>query len=213
VYKRRLGTVRLVNLEEAILGFERVDDMPGELIPQTYLGFLRGQVPGGALEPVIDHNRHDLVALAAILGELVRRFRGEQVRQDARDQLGFANVAARAADHERALSFAHAAAEADVRGELAPDALYLAGELKLRGHDFEAASRAFQASLQAAGGNLEQAARAHLALAKLYEHKLKDFERAHAHARETAPLEGEDACARRVTRLARKLGSLSLSWD
>jgi hypothetical protein len=52
-----------------------------------------------------------------------------------------------------------------------------------------------------------------LALAKLYEHKLKDFERAHRHAHETGPLEGEDACARRVTRLERKLGSLSLSWD
>src|SRR5690606_10255409 len=128
VYKRRLGSVRLIHLEQTILGFERVDDMPGELIPQTYLGYLRGQLAGAALRPILEHNRSDLVALAAILGELVRRFRGEHPEQDARDQLGFASVAARALDHERALLFARGAVDADVRGELSCEALYLAGE-------------------------------------------------------------------------------------
>jgi uncharacterized protein YprB with RNaseH-like and TPR domain len=213
VYKRRLGAVRLVNLEENILGFERVDDMPGELIPQTYLGYLRGHVPGSALQPILDHNRSDLVALAAILGELVRRFRGQHVGQDARDHLGFASVAARAADHERALAFAHAAAEADLRGELSPDAYYLAGELKLRTHDYAGALQAFTRSLEAAGPHDERAARAHLALAKLWEHKLKDGARALQHAAHTARVEGEECCARRVARLQRKLGSLALPFE
>jgi uncharacterized protein YprB with RNaseH-like and TPR domain len=204
VYKRRLGAVRLINLDESILGFERVDDMPGELIPQTYLGFLRGQVAGGALLPVVDHNRHDLVALAAILGELVRRFRGEDA-QDARDQFGFASVAARAEDHSRALAFAEAAAEADIRGELAPEALYLAGELKLRAGEFHAALQAFLQSLEAAGFHEQHASRAHLALAKLCEHKLRDFQRALHHAQHTGPCEGEDGRARRVARLQRKV--------
>jgi uncharacterized protein YprB with RNaseH-like and TPR domain len=211
VYKRRLGAVRLVHLEEQILGFTRVDDVAGELIPQTYLGFLRGTVEGAALGPIIEHNRHDLVALSAILGELVRRFRGEHTTQDARDQLGFAHVAARAEDKERALSFAHGAAEADVRGEIAPQALFLAAELKLRAGDVQGAELALRSSLEAAVAHSEQAARAHLALAKLYEHKLKQPARALQHAQHTAASEGDEACKRRVERLRRRAdGPLTL---
>jgi tetratricopeptide (TPR) repeat protein len=207
VYKRRLGAVRLVHLEEQILGFTRVDDISGELIPQTYLGFLRGQVPARELVPIVDHNRHDLVALAAMQGELVRRFRALDASQDARDQLGFARVAARASDAQRALSFAHGAAEADVRGELAPEALYLAGELKLKQGDVEGARAAYLQSAESAPAHSEQAARAHLALAKLLEHRLKHYEQALLHAQHCGAVEGSEACARRVERLNRKSAS------
>jgi len=207
VYKRRLGSVRLVHLEEQILGFTRVDDIPGELIPETYLGFVRGRVPGSALAPIIEHNRNDLVALAAILGELTSRFRGERPRQDARDQLGFAGVAARGSDHARAMSFAQGAADADLLGELAPEAHFLTGELCLKAGDVEAAERAFLRSIEAACGLANRAGRAHLALAKLYEHRLKRFDTALLHARGAIAHEGPDAAARRVARLSRKCAS------
>jgi uncharacterized protein YprB with RNaseH-like and TPR domain len=207
VYKRRLGSVRLVHLEEQVLGFTRVDDIPGELIPETYLGFLRGNVPGAALAPIIEHNRHDLVALAAILGEISRRFRDHDLQQDARDQLGFAGVAARARNDvgaSRARLFAQGAADADVRGELAPEAHFLHGELCLRAGDLPGAERAWLLSIAAACANVSAAARAHLALAKLYEHQLKRVEAALTHAHGAATLEGAEASLRRLSRLTRK---------
>jgi uncharacterized protein YprB with RNaseH-like and TPR domain len=226
VYKRRLGSVRLIHLEEQVLGFTRVDDIPGELIPETYLGFVRGRVPASALAPIVEHNRNDLVALAAILGELTSRFRGEHPHQDARDQLGFAGVAARGDDHARALSFAQGAADADLRGELAPEAHFLTGELCLKAGDLAAAERAFLLSVESAGlgSRVEaragsglagpaslargSAARAHLALAKLYEHRLKRYDAALRHAHSATSYEGADAAARRVIRLTRKCASL-----
>jgi hypothetical protein len=210
VYKRRLGSVRLVHLEEQILGFTRVDDIAGALIPETYLGFLRGQIPGGALAPIIEHNRSDLVALAAILGEITRSFRQAEPEQDARDQLGFAAVAARAKSElgsERARVFAQGAAERDLRGELAPEAHLLSAELCLRAGDVTGAERAFLLSVEAAYGS-SGAQRAHLALAKLYEHRLKRYDVALHHAREAAELEGEIESARRVARLKRKNASV-----
>jgi len=207
VYKRRLGSVRLIELEEAVLGFERVDDLPGELIPETYLGFLRGRTPGAALWPVVEHNRSDLVALPAMLGELVRCFSSApapELQQDARDQLGFAHVAARADDGPRALRFAEAAAVSDVRGELAPEAMYLAGVLRLKAGDLPGAVRSFKESLESAHGRAEASARAHLALAKLFEHQLKDPQSAAFHAPHTGAVEGDEASARRVMRLQRK---------
>jgi uncharacterized protein YprB with RNaseH-like and TPR domain len=204
VYKRRLGSVRLVHLEEQILGFTRIEDIAGELIPQTYLGFLRGQVPGAALAPILEHNRSDLVALAAMLGELTRRFRGERPEEDARDQLGFAGVAARARAHERALAFARGAAAADLRGELAPEAHCLVAELCLRAGDLAAAERALLLAVEAACGDPTRAGRAHLSLAKLYEHRLKRFERALEHAERARCHEGAQASERRRARLRAK---------
>ncbi|MDB4987263.1 MAG: Glutamate synthase large chain [Myxococcaceae bacterium] len=218
VYKSRLGSVRLIFLEQALMGFERIDDIPGELIPETYLSFLRGATPGETLLPILDHNRSDLIALPALLGEIVRRFAGDQ-RQDPRDQLSFARVLSRgdaslgsrpqsSAPTERAIAFAHAAVESDLRGELAATALYLVGELKLRQGDLEGAIGAFEGSLAASVGAFDNA-RAHLALAKLHEHKTKQCARALAHAAETAACEGEDATARRVARLGLRLAKLA----
>ena len=203
VFKARLGSVRLVYMEQELMGFERVDDIHGALIPETYLSFLRGATPGSTLLPIIDHNRSDLVALPALLGEIARRFAGQHERQDARDQFGFAKVAARGAAAERAIELAHAAVTSDARGELAASALFFVGELKLRQGDLPGALHAFEGSLEASLTALERA-RAHLALAKLHEHKTKQCARALLHASETAAIEGESASERRVARLAKR---------
>jgi uncharacterized protein len=202
VYKTRLGSVRLIHLEQELLGFERIDDLPGELIPQRYFDFLRGTADGGTLIPILDHNRSDLVALPALLGELVRRFSCD-ARQHACDQLGFARVAARGAERERALGLAQAVVEND-GGEHAAQALYLVGELELKRGELASAVEAFERAAALTG--CEQArARAHLALAKLHEHKLNQCQRALEHAARTAACEGEAASERRVARLRARL--------
>ena len=60
-------SVRLVDMERELLNMIREDDVPGSEIPGIYLSFLKGRGVG-RLDGVIEHNGHDLVALAAILG-------------------------------------------------------------------------------------------------------------------------------------------------
>jgi tetratricopeptide (TPR) repeat protein len=74
VWKLRLGSVRLVDLERHVLdaprlGWHREDDVPSSLIPQFYFDYLRGGSPG-PLAGVVRHNRMDLRGLAALLGKL-----------------------------------------------------------------------------------------------------------------------------------------------
>jgi uncharacterized protein YprB with RNaseH-like and TPR domain len=74
VWRLRLASCRLANLEERVLGVTRHDDVPGWMIPQLYTEYLR---TGDArpLAPVFDHNLLDvlsLVTLAGRLGELHR---------------------------------------------------------------------------------------------------------------------------------------------
>jgi uncharacterized protein len=202
VFKHRGGGTRLVHLEEQVLGFQRVDDVEGALIPELYFRFLRGG-EGSALTPVLEHNVNDLLLLAALLGLLVRRFRASGAEgEDARDLLGFAGVALRARDPERALAFAQAAAAGN-SGAVRTEALALASRLSRQGGDARTAVMNLQRAL--ASARVDQLAPLHLSLAKLYEHGLKDLPRALHHARLCTPAESAEALQRRVERLERKL--------
>ncbi|RKH40255.1 hypothetical protein D7X12_21375 [Corallococcus sicarius] len=202
VFKHRGEGARLVHLEGQVLGHHRVGDVDGSLIPELYFRFLRG-TDGSELVPVLEHNANDLLLLAALLGDLVRRFRvdGTTERQDPRDLLGFALVAERAGDAERALSFAKAAAEGG--GPVGMEALVLASRLARRAGDCETAVAHLQRALTFARPG--QGATLHLSLTKLYEHSLKDLPRALHHARLAAPVELPADHQLRLERLERRL--------
>lgn len=206
VFKYRGSGTRLVHLEEQVLGHRRVGDVDGSLIPELYFRFLRGG-DGSALAPVMEHNAQDLLLLAALLGVLGRRFRASGAEgKDPRDLLGFAGVALRAKDFERAHAFARAAA-AGGGGELGVEALTLASRLSRRAGDVPAAVEQLQRALGSAEG--AQAASVHLSLSKLYEHQLKELPKALHHARLASDAESAEGHRRRLARLEGKLARTS----
>src|SRR5207249_191937 len=74
LWKLRLGSVRLAELERKVLdparlGWTRDDDVPSSLIPQFYFDYLRGGPPG-PLAGVVRHNQMDLRGLAALFGKI-----------------------------------------------------------------------------------------------------------------------------------------------
>jgi uncharacterized protein len=74
VWKLRLGSVRLVELERQVLdavrlGWNRQDDVPSSMIPQFYFDYLRGRSPL-PLAGVVRHNAMDLRGLAALYTKL-----------------------------------------------------------------------------------------------------------------------------------------------
>jgi hypothetical protein len=207
--RARMPSVRLTDVEQELLGFYREDDIDGADIPGLYLAYLRGEDPSTLL-PVITHNVHDLVALAAILSRLCAHFADVAPHDDPRDHLAYARVAFRASDFERVGRFAEAAVRGSDSTELAVDALSLLALVARRRGDSLAAESAWQRALVAAGTG-RAAARVHLALARLYERQLKDPGRAHRHARFTFEVEGAEAHGRRLGRLRRRIERLAIS--
>lgn len=203
VFKRRLGKVRLVHLETQVLGMHREHDIDGAEIPQRFWDFVRG-ADGSALAPVIEHNAHDLVALAGIVVSLAERWEQLSFDHDPADHLGVAQVAVRAADPERAARYAHAAAEGGGADDVRADALWLAADLAGRRGDHPGRAELLLRALEASEDEV-RAARTHAALSKLYEHQLRDLPRALEHARYTAPAEGVAGRDHRIARLTRKL--------
>lgn len=203
VFKARLPEVSLTAVEEGVLGLGRIEDIGGGQIPETYTRFLAG-APGAVLNPVIEHNAHDLISLAALLGDLSLRFQCDPTVECASDQLGLARTAFRARDLDAAKALARRATGG--AGETARQAHHLAALLAKREKEW---ARARDHLLQALNhpGQTPSDAAISLELAKLYEHKLRDLPSALDWARRGSTAEDEAAHQKRIRRLNRKLGS------
>lgn len=64
-----LDSCSLNSLEENVLDYERIDDIPGHLIPDLYFGFLENK-DLKQLVPVLEHNRYDILSLLTLFSHL-----------------------------------------------------------------------------------------------------------------------------------------------
>jgi len=203
-------------LEEAILGVERVGDVPGFEIPSRYFNYLRT----GDLEPlaaVFEHNRLDLLSLAALTA-IAARMAGEGPAgaPSPHEALAMGRIYVRLGRWDEAdACFTRAAglgeAPWDARSidcEIRADALRHLALERRRQHRYEEAAEAWRHLLEAgAGPAFTQEARR--ALAIHHEHRVRDLDEARRQAEralavEPDPLEAE-ALRHRLARLDRKL--------
>lgn len=124
------GGCRLGTLERALFNVNRVGDVGGFEVPARYFRFLRSGDPR-PLEAVLEHNRLDLVSLAAVMARAVGLARqGHLACRDCREALALGRIYERAANDDRvgsreavlcqAVSCYHRSAESnasDVRAE------------------------------------------------------------------------------------------------
>jgi uncharacterized protein YprB with RNaseH-like and TPR domain len=71
LWRMRLESCKLTDLESAVLGIEREGDVAGSEIPGIYFDYLRSGDARG-LQPVFYHNALDIMTLAAVTVELAR---------------------------------------------------------------------------------------------------------------------------------------------
>ena len=64
---------RLQTAEQRLLGHTRVDDIPGEAIPDVWFDWMRSGATAG-MASVVRHNQDDLVGLTALVSSLARIF-------------------------------------------------------------------------------------------------------------------------------------------
>ncbi len=101
LWHRVLGTHRLSALEAEVLGAPRSGDIPGWLIPQVYVQYLR-TADRTSLEPILSHNRADLLALLGLHAHVVRVLRDPDRAGGRIDWEGAGVLLARTGNHRRA---------------------------------------------------------------------------------------------------------------
>src|SRR5436853_2560330 len=109
LWKLRLGSVRLVELERHVLdaprlGWHRENDVSSALIPQFYFDYLRGG-PAEPLAAVVRHNQMDLRGLAALAGEIDALLASDKSPQaESLDLFGLSRYLQRRGESHRAHS-------------------------------------------------------------------------------------------------------------
>lgn len=181
VWKMRLGSVRLIDIEQQILdparlGWHRENDIVSSQIPQYYFDYLRGGT-AHPLRGVVRHNEMDLRGLAALFGKLnslLHEQDGDIEDAHSLDLFGLSRFLNKRGEKRRAHSACSQALGGDLpiafRGQATRELAFLA---KRRGDTEGAAGLWLDLASDAQEGWLacEQ-------LAMHYERQVKDFEQA-----------------------------------
>jgi uncharacterized protein len=132
LWKLRLESCHLTNLEKEVLSITRKGDVPGSEIPGIYFDYLRtGDARG--LQPVFYHNALDIITLAALTAELARLIGAELSAGDQSspiervhglDLFSLSRIFERAGDTERSVSVCRRALDSGLPAPFEPRALW-----------------------------------------------------------------------------------------
>ena len=77
LYKNRLNSCSMRSIEENILNLQRVDDIPGSEIPEIFFNYLKYK-DKEMLSKVIEHNAQDIISMTAIAFKLIEAYENPQ---------------------------------------------------------------------------------------------------------------------------------------
>jgi uncharacterized protein YprB with RNaseH-like and TPR domain len=203
LWKLRLESCRLVELENRILGVERTGDLPGEMIPYVYFEFLRTR-QAFRLVPIFHHNAIDILSLACLTAIVPAAFRsgdgcgpGAMLRHGA-DLIGLARWLLASERASEALELFRRAVDLGLPDHLLFQTLWDIATVEKRLGRSDAALAAFA---ELAESRNPYRVRALQALTKHYEHRERNYAMALEMTRSALALEDTPENRRREERL------------
>jgi uncharacterized protein len=174
LWRLRLGSVRLSQLEKQVLGWERGADLLSGVIPEIYFDYLCGGPPE-RLIPVLNHNQMDLRGLAALSSRILSLLGdAENLGQDGLELFGVSRICEKRKQHTRARMLYEKSIASFLPTETDGAARRSLAKLAKRDGDFELACELWKD----AAGNSRHGYEAYEQLAIYYEHKARDPEQA-----------------------------------
>ncbi|HPJ03153.1 MAG TPA: ribonuclease H-like domain-containing protein [Candidatus Limiplasma sp.] len=214
LWKLRLGSCNLQTLEESVLGVVREGDIPGAMIPQTYFKYLENR-DFEPIRSIMAHNRQDITSLAQLFFFLCRLHLKPETIQAPEDLFSLARTLNKRGDALKAKKCFRLSAQ----GGLRPSAFHALAEQEKREGHAQRAAKLYTAMLSSS----EDTADVCVALAKLYEHQLRDLSQALLYTRQALLILSEpgleageavqsrrNALQYRYARLRRKIAGGSL---
>jgi hypothetical protein len=222
IWRLRLGSVRLAELEREVLGWDRGPDLTSDLIPGIYLDFVRGGSPE-PLVAVFRHNQMDLRGLATLSCRVLSLLTDNATcSDDGLELYGVSRICERRGELKRARKLYQQSLASSLPTETERAARRSLARLAKRERDYTLALRLWEETLGSSRAGLE----AYEQLAIYYEHCARDLQRAAeitrralaelrgAHRLGTIAMatyrQGKAAFEHRLARLERKTGQMFL---
>ncbi|HXA79270.1 MAG TPA: ribonuclease H-like domain-containing protein [Candidatus Acidoferrales bacterium] len=179
LWRLRIGSVRLAELELHVLGWNRGADMVSAMIPQIYFEYLRGGPPE-PLVPIFHHNQMDLRGLAALATRTLSLLGNPETHgHDGLELFGVSRICERRGDSVRARKLYQQSIARELPRETDRAARSSLARLAKREGDLELARELWESTL----GNSREGFEAYEQLAIYYEHRMREPHRAAALAR------------------------------
>ena len=210
-WKLRLGSCRLCNIETEVLGMAREDDLPGSEVPARFFQFMKTGEEA-LLDDIVRHNRQDIATLAKLLVRLCAVNDRPDLITDQRDQFSMGKSLERQGELKPAREMYRASARPRPAGTLAA----LSGERIAGSANWRLYALCRKSGDWAGAENVliqmlrrrQMPGTVCVELAKLCEHRRKDYSRALEYARQSALYpDGETAeqLEKRLNRIQRKI--------
>jgi uncharacterized protein YprB with RNaseH-like and TPR domain len=170
LWRSRLGSARLQDLEKHVLGWNRGPDVMSELIPSIYFDFLRGGSPD-PLVPIFCHNQMDLRGLAGIAIRVLSLLGDPETSgSDALELYGVSRICERRGEHTRARTLYSRSIASVLPEETGRAARRALARLAKREGDFPAACELWEGML----GGSREGLDAYEQLAMHFEHRIRE---------------------------------------
>jgi len=211
-WKMRLKDCSLSNLEEKVLSLHREHDLPGSEVPQRYFSFLKSG-DTGLLEEILDHNRQDIVSLSSLLIRLMQSYAAPAEQISMFDVFSAGRALEKQGDLSEARRCYRRAAQGVPLTDLsrlrearcAPLANRNLSLLLRREGDCDSAKAVWEDMIR----RRQLGIFPYVELAKLHEHRLRDYAAALNYTRQALRLTQDEAeraaLAARAERLMRRL--------
>jgi tetratricopeptide (TPR) repeat protein len=174
LWRLKLGSVRLTELERYVLGWNRGPDMVSDLIPQIYFDYLRGGPPE-PLVPIFHHNQMDLRGLAGLACRVLSMLGNPELHgHDALELFGISRICERRGQTARARKLYEKSIARELPAETDRAARRSLARLAKREGDFALARELWENML----GNSREGFEAYEQLAIYYEHLAREPHRA-----------------------------------
>ena len=202
LWKLRLESCKLIQLEQQILGVFREGDLPGHLIPYVYFEYLRSQ-EANQLVPIFHHNAIDILTLACLTAIVPEAFTNTSAVKHGGELVGVARWLKNSGEFEQALALMKRAVAAGLPDQVLFRTLW---DISCLEKKLERPGEALPLWKELANCRNEFQVCALEELAKYYERQEVNYGLALEFTREGLRLENSDGLVRRRDRLEKKVG-------
>lgn len=208
LWKLRFDSCRLVELENQILGVERVGDIPGDMIPYVYFEYLRTRRTH-RLVPVFYHNALDILTLACLTAIVPHAFRDPETAPltHGAEMVGLGRWLRRAEQPEQAMALFRRGIEKGLKDDLRFRTLW---DVALMEKKLGREAESLATFRELAGSANAYQVPALEELAKHHEHRERNYQQALEATRAALGLADTPELRNRESRLQRRLGNRRL---
>jgi tetratricopeptide (TPR) repeat protein len=203
LWKHRLERIKLSIVEKEILGFERKDDIPGFLAPMIYFDYIERKNPEGMIG-ILKHNELDILSLITLYTHLTYQLLGIDGKQTAQETFEVGRWYSYIGESEAAEKvFSELSEGNETAAVKARHAMAFQAKKK---KDWPRAIELWEKVAEESNGKMKL--EACIELAKVYEHRLKQYDLALEYAERALSIQDvisvQEEILKRINRLKNK---------